>query len=143
LKLSLVTAPPYVSLGDNGNGSGALKIAPALSESADGRVTVKVTDTGGLSAETSFNIVVTPRLMITGVSYEKPQLLINGFGFDTQQVVVDLNGQNISPFIKSQSDSAIILKGKRKKLGIKRGQNQVTVTINGLVSNTFVFNFVP
>lgn len=64
-----------------------------------------------------------------------------GSGFASSGAVVQVNGQNISQFITSQSTTSIVLKGNKKKLNIKKGQNSVTVTVNGMVSNTFNFNF--
>jgi trimeric autotransporter adhesin len=80
-------------------------------------------------------------LTITNAQFIKPNLTITGNGFGSTGAVVQVNGQNISQFITSQSATSITLKGNKKKLNIKKGQNSVTVTLNGMVSNTFNFNF--
>lgn len=80
-------------------------------------------------------------LTITNAQFIKPNLTITGNGFTSSGAVVQVNGQNISQFITSQSATSITLKGNKKKLNIKKGQNSVTVTVNGMVSNTFNFNF--
>jgi sugar lactone lactonase YvrE len=78
---------------------------------------------------------------ITRASFTKPNLTINGSGFGVTGARVSVNSQDISTAIVNQSDSSIILKGNKKKLNLKKGTNQVTVTAGGAVSNTFVFNF--
>lgn len=83
--------------------------------------------------------VATPK--ITNASFNKPVLTITGSGFGTSGAVVNVNQQNISSSISAQSDSQIQLKGNKKKLNLKKGANQVTVTVNGVISNSFTFNF--
>src|SRR5262249_46287394 len=60
LRLSIVASPAFVSLSDNGNGTGTIRIAPAVTDTTGGRVTVQVTDAGGLSATVSFNVTIVP-----------------------------------------------------------------------------------
>lgn len=79
-----------------------------------------------------------PQVTISDASFRRPQLFINGLGFGASGANVTVNGQNVSAFINSQSDSLITLKGKRKKLGLRKGANQITVTAFGVASNTFV-----
>jgi sugar lactone lactonase YvrE len=82
---------------------------------------------------------VTPK--ITNASFNKPMLTISGSGFGSSGAVVNVNQQNVSSFISSQTDSQIQLKATKKKLNLKKGSNQVTVTVNGVISNSFTFNF--
>ncbi|MEW6730569.1 MAG: Ig-like domain-containing protein [Acidobacteriota bacterium] len=64
----------------------------------------------------------------------------NGFGTDRANVNVNVNGQDISNRIKIQTDTSITLKGNKKRLNLGKGANQVTVTVRGVVSNTFMLN---
>lgn len=82
-----------------------------------------------------------PTLTITNAVFSKPTLTITGTGFTTSGAVINVNQQNVSDKLTGQSDTQITLKGNKKKLNIKKGANQVTVTVNGVVSNTFTFNF--
>jgi sugar lactone lactonase YvrE len=79
-----------------------------------------------------------PRVAITGASFIKPNLIINGNGFGSTGAIVNVNGRDLGSLIISQADSAIVLKGNKKKLNLKKGQNQITVTANGITSNAFV-----
>ncbi|MEW6731972.1 MAG: Ig-like domain-containing protein [Acidobacteriota bacterium] len=142
LKLSLAARPEYVSLVDTGNGVGTIRIAPTVL-AQNGIVIVQATDAGGKFVQASFNIIVQPPdpPVIENALFTKPELVIKGRGFGTTGATVNVNGINISSFITKQEDTMITLRGNKKKLGIKRGQNQVTVSIAGVVSNTVVFNF--
>lgn len=140
LKFSLTTAPSYVSLTDDGNGKGRLTISPSATETQGGRVTVRATNTNGLFGETSFNVTLS-RLSITSVVFAKPKLTITGLGFGQSGATVLVNNQSVSSFISSQSDTIIVLKGNKKKLNIKKGANTVAVMVNGVTSNTVIFNF--
>jgi YVTN family beta-propeller protein len=140
LTLSLLSSPTFVSLTDNGNGNGTIRIAAQAGDTG-GRITVQVTDSGGLTAQTSFNVSVQQNLTITGATFRKPNLTINGAGFGSSGATVSVNGNNVSALITGQTDALITVKGNKKKLGLKRGANQVTVTVNGVTSNTFTFQF--
>jgi sugar lactone lactonase YvrE len=86
--------------------------------------------------------ISTPRaIMINTVNFQKPNLTISGVGFTVFGAKVVINNKDISKQILMQSDTQIILKGNKKKLNLKKGANQVIVTINGVVSNNFTFNF--
>jgi hypothetical protein len=142
LRLTLSGAPAFVSLSDNGNGTGTIRISPALTDSQGGRVTVQVTDLSGLSAQTSFNITVQKAVVITAASRAKPNLFISGVGFGSAGATVTINGQNVSAKIIGQSDNSITLKGSKKKLNLKSGPNQITVSSGGTTSNPFVLNLL-
>ncbi|MEW6735170.1 MAG: hypothetical protein AB1489_28015, partial [Acidobacteriota bacterium] len=125
-----------------GNGTGSLRIAPALSDTQGGRVTVRVTDPLGLSAETSFNVTVQKTVRITDVTFSKPNLFISGIGFGTSGVVVRINDVDVSSrIVGSPSDNAITLKGSKKKLNIKSGPNTFVVISGGVSSAPFIRNF--
>lgn len=143
LRLSLGTGTPaFVSLSDNGNGTGSIRISPALTETQGGRVTVTVTDQGGLSASTSFNVTVQKSVQILAASYPGKQLFISGIGFGTSGATVSVNGKDVTSRIIGQSDNSITVKGSKKKLNLKSGPNQITVTAGGITSNTFVLNLL-
>jgi sugar lactone lactonase YvrE len=78
---------------------------------------------------------------ILSASFSKPTLTINGMAFGSSGAMVTVNQQAVSSFINRQTDTQILVAGNKKKLGIKKGANQVTVTVNGVVSNSFTFNF--
>ncbi|KAF0249819.1 MAG: hypothetical protein FD167_773, partial [bacterium] len=129
---------------DNGNGTGVIRIAPALTDATGGRVTVNVTDQGGLTASTSFNVTVQRTVMINNAPFDTAgkQLFISGVGFGTSGARVTINGQDVSSRISGQSDNSITVKGNRKKLNLKPGPNQIIVIAGGVTSNTFILNLL-
>jgi hypothetical protein len=131
-------------LADNGNGTGTLRISPALTDTQGGRVTVQVTDPGGLTAETSFNIVVQKAVTISAAAFDTrgKQLFISGTGFGSSGAKVTINGADVTSRVIGQSDTSITVKGNKKKLNLKSGPNQVIVTSGGIASNTFVLNLL-
>ncbi len=140
LTLSLGNAPGYVSLTDNGNGNGVIRIAPPMSAQS-GIVVVRATNAGGLTDQIMFNVAVSGSLMITNASFTKPTLTILGLGFGTSGAIVRVNGLDVTNTISSQTDTKIDLKGSKKKFALKKGQNTVTVTVGSVTSNTATFNF--
>jgi FG-GAP-like repeat len=142
LRLALVSAPAFVSLADNGNGTGTIRISPAVQDTQGGRVTIQVTDTAGLTGMTSFNVTVQRSVNIAtaGFNLGAKQLSISGSGFGTAGARVTVNGQDVSSRISSQSDTSIVLSGNRRRLNVRAGANQVVVTSGGITSNTFTFN---
>lgn len=138
LRLSLVSAPAFVTLTDDGGGAGTIRIAPTSAESTAIRVTVQVTDSGGLTAQTSFSVTVLSNVTISNASYTKPVLSIVGTGFGATGAKVNVNGTDVTALVKSQNDTTLTLKGNQKKLNLKKGDNRITVTVNGVTSNTFV-----
>jgi sugar lactone lactonase YvrE len=81
------------------------------------------------------------RVAVTGVSFVKPELIISGSGFGSSGARVNVNGLDVSSLVVRQEETKITLKGNKKKFGLKKGSNQVTVTAGGVTSNSFVFNF--
>lgn len=102
----------------------------------DGRVTM--TQTASVNVMAKQNL--TP--VINNAVFSKPQLTITGSKFSGSTAVVMVNGQNVSSRLVSQTDTTIVLQGNKKKLGLRGGTNQITVSIGGLVSNTFVLNLL-
>lgn len=144
LRLSLASAPAFVTLSDNGNGTGVVRLAPSLTDAQGGRVTLTVTDQGGLTATTSFNVTVQRAVAINGAAFDTggKQLFINGTGFGTSGARVTVNGQDVSSRVSGQSDNSITVKGGKKKLNLKPGPNQLVITSGGVTSNTFVLNLL-
>jgi hypothetical protein len=142
LRLALVSAPAFVSLADNGNGTGTIRISPAVQDTQGGRVTIQVTDAAGLTGMASFNVTVQRSVAIDVASYNvgAKQLTITGSGFGTSGARVMVNGQDVSARIANQSNTSIVLNGNRRRLNIRAGANQVVVTSGGITSNTVTFN---
>jgi photosystem II stability/assembly factor-like uncharacterized protein len=91
--------------------------------------------------ETKLTIPQAPTVSINSANFTKPNLNIAGAGFGTNGAQVSVNNKNISSFITSQTDTAIVLKGNKKKLNLVKGANQLTVTNSGGNSASFTFNF--
>lgn len=142
LVLTLLSPPSYVLLTNTGNGTGVIRIAPTTSD-IGAMVIVQARDSGGLTAQTSFNITVqtpSPSVVIENVLYVKPALTITGKGFGITTVDVNINGVNAAKAtITSIQNDRIVLKGTPKRLNIKKNANVITVTVNGAISNTFKF----
>jgi hypothetical protein len=141
LKLSLLSSPSFVSLSDEGNGRGTIRIAPSVSDRRGGRIVVQVITSDGRTGQQTFNVTVLPNVVINGVSLDKARLTISGTGFGPSGATIRVNGQDISTRAVGQSDSVITLKGNRRKLNLAKGTNEITVTVQGETSNTFLFNF--
>jgi photosystem II stability/assembly factor-like uncharacterized protein len=145
LRFSLVSAPAFASLvddGDNNDGTVNLVIATTPTTTpAPSNFTVVVTDPGGLSASSTARVTVLPGVAINNVTFAKPNLTISGSGFGTSGAKVLVNNQEISSLITGQTDTNISLKGNKKKLKLVKGANQVVVTTNGGASANFTFNF--
>jgi len=144
LRLSITSPLAFATLSDNGNGTGVIRIAPALTDAQGGRITVNVTDQGGLSATTSFNVTVQTAVQINGAAFDTrgKQLFINGTGFGTSGARVTINGQDITARVSGQSNESITAKGNKKKLNLRAGPNQIVITAGGVTSNTFVLNLL-
>jgi photosystem II stability/assembly factor-like uncharacterized protein len=73
---------------------------------------------------------------IASATYDgKKQVIIRGERFGPSPKVF-INARDVSSFIRSASDTAIKLKGKKNKLGLRAGENSVTVDSSGARSNT-------
>ncbi|MBI4852662.1 MAG: SMP-30/gluconolactonase/LRE family protein [Acidobacteria bacterium] len=126
-------------------GSSTLTVTTSSNASV-GDLTIAITGvSGAITRGQTVNLSITPPPVatpsITSAMFSKPTLTINGTALGTSGAVINLNQQNVSSFITKQTDTQILLTGNKKKLGIKKGVNQVTVTVNGVVSNSFTFNF--
>lgn len=76
-------------------------------------------------------------LHILEAVYEKNRLTISGSGFGFAGASLSIDGRDITA-PTTQSGVKIVLKGNRKKLGLKPGSN-IVVTCNCVSSNTFIF----
>ncbi|MBI4851013.1 MAG: SMP-30/gluconolactonase/LRE family protein [Acidobacteria bacterium] len=67
----------------------------------------------------------------------KPSLFLEGLRFSTS-AKVSINQMDISNHITKQSETSITLVGNKKKLNLKSGENNITVTVNGKESNKYL-----
>ncbi|MBI4850203.1 MAG: IPT/TIG domain-containing protein [Acidobacteria bacterium] len=84
---------------------------------------------------------VNTTISISNAVYLKPNLSIDGQGFGTSATKVMVNGSDISSFISTNNDSKLVFTGNRKKLNVKKGANQLTVTNSSGATASFQFTF--
>lgn len=94
-----------------------------------------------VSSTTSFTIIA-GNVTINNAKFVRSRLTIQGIGFSLPGLSIDINGQDITDRIKKLSDDTIILKGDLKRLGLIRGDNRITISVGGAISNTFVLNIL-
>ncbi|KAF0248893.1 MAG: hypothetical protein FD167_1706 [bacterium] len=129
---------------DQANSNIQTSFSPSSLTATGGNVTLTVTTSNNSPATAILSITAPPPAPSPAISnaiFTKPTLTITGTAFGSSGAVINVNQQNISSFLTRQSETQIVLTGTKKKLGIKKGVNQVTVTVNGVVSNSFTFNF--
>lgn len=150
VNLSASTNPPNASISTNFSSNRITSgntVTLTVNTTSNAMTSTLNIDVGGISGQLIRSQTVTLAIMgqsrptISGVNFAKPTLTINGSGFGITGAKVSINGQDISNFIISQTNTQIALKGNKKKLKLVKGANQIIVTINGLASNAFVFNF--
>jgi sugar lactone lactonase YvrE len=141
----IITVAGTGSTGFSGDGGPAITatLAEPSSLALDKKGNLFIIDTGN-SALRAVKGIVKGQVAVTisGASFTKPNLTITGAGFGSSGASVNLNGQEVGRFIVNQTDTQITLRGNKKKLNLKKGQNQLNVTAGGVMSNTFTFNFV-
>jgi len=142
LRFVISQGPAFATIVDRGDGTAVLRLAPQQSDTQGGIVTVRVIDAGGLTAQTSFTLTLNKSVTISSVTRAKPNLFISGVGFGQAGATVTINNQNLSARVIGQSDSSITLKGSLKKLNLRAGANQITVSSGGTTSNTFILNML-
>ncbi len=76
---------------------------------------------------------------VAQVSFRSRQLTITGTGFGSTGAQVLINETDATAFLKSQTDTSLMLKGKKKKLGLINGTNLIRVIVGGVSSNQFEF----
>ncbi len=124
--------------GDDSSASSA-QIAFPFGLILDSRGNLYISDSGNNSIRVVKGVgVAEPQ--VNDARYTKPILTITGSGFGTSSAQVAVNGTDVTSAKTSQSDTSITLKGNKKKLALKKGANQVVVTVNGIASSTFTFN---
>jgi hypothetical protein len=110
-----------------------------------GRYTVEVSIFNGSSLRKTrlgFEVVDInadgPLVLSASYSVAPPMLFLGGNGFGTAPTVM-INGKNINGAITAAQDTFITLEEQSNiKLNLKRGANEIIVSVNGLVSNTFI-----
>lgn len=130
--------------GYSGDGSTATEayLADPMGLAVDTKGNLFISDSGNNSIRVVKTVGTAQAVVtLTSVQYQKPNLTITGTGFGATGAVVQVNGTDITSKKTAQSDTSITLKGNKKKLALKKGANQVIVTVNGIPSNTFIFNF--
>ncbi|MEW6731255.1 MAG: hypothetical protein AB1489_07950 [Acidobacteriota bacterium] len=134
------SAPPFVTLLRSDNCILAIRIAPTAND-VSGRITAQISNECA-STTFSFNVTVErPRTVeVNSVMLIRPNLFISGIGFSKLGAIVTINGVNVSARIVGQSNTGITLQGSNKKLNLRKGENRLTVTVGGIVSNTFAFD---
>lgn len=105
---------------------------------ADNNGRLFIADTHNNRVRVVVGAVAQLHVSITAATYTQKQLTISGTGFGSSGAKVTVNGADVTSRVKSQSDTEIHLKGSRKKLGLKTGDNQIVISVHGLTSNTFV-----
>lgn len=78
-------------------------------------------------------------LMISKVDFNKPILEVLGSGFGDVAASISINGKDVTGLISSQSDTRLTLKSSRKKLNIKKSNNQIVVTNQQGAVDSFSF----
>jgi hypothetical protein len=139
LRFAAPNAPvSLTNIGSDPKGSALLTFTPT-SPDQGGRVTVQAIDTKGAVAQTSFNLIVDPVVIISSVLRGKNLLFVAGQGFGNSGAKVMINGQDLSSRIIGQTNTTLTVKGARAKANLKAGKNQIVVTANG-TSATFIFS---
>lgn len=137
LTLSLLTAPDFVNLIDNGDGTGTIILMPNLFSPAFSNVVVQVTTSDNRFATTSFNIIIDGVFIVDAV-FDKQMLFIQGrdYGINGAQVII--NDQDVSQQIISQSNFSLTLKGSKRKLNLQSGDNLIQVMVENRISDAFI-----
>jgi hypothetical protein len=139
LRFSVPTAPlSLINVGNDASGGAILTFSPRSMDQG-GRVTVRAIDPGGLTSETSFNLIVDPTVVISSVLRGKNLLFVAGQGFGTTGARIMINGQDLTSRLIGQTDTTLTIKGARRKANLNAGRNTLVVTSNG-VSATFIFS---
>ncbi|KAF0250451.1 MAG: NHL repeat-containing protein [bacterium] len=84
---------------------------------------------------------ISTNISISNAAYLKPNLAIDGQGFGSSGAKVVVNGTDASAFISNNTDTKLTLSGSRKKLNMRKGTNQLTVTSSTGATASFQFNF--
>jgi hypothetical protein len=137
LTLTLVTAPDFVTLVDNGDGTGTLTLMPDLFSASQSVVTVQVATSDNRFGTVSFNIII-QGVFIVDASFNKQLLFIQGRDYGSSGATVIINDVDVSSQIVSQSNFSLTLKGTKRKLNLQTGDNLIQVMIGDVISDAFV-----
>ncbi|MEW6732704.1 MAG: protease pro-enzyme activation domain-containing protein [Acidobacteriota bacterium] len=91
---------------------------------------------GGVGDSATFTIA--PQL--TGGKFSSKQLFITGAGLDGEVAVIINSQAVIAKRIKERTPTSLTLRGVRKRLNLRAGDNTVQVRINGILSNTLIIS---
>lgn len=83
----------------------------------------------------------TTTISISNAIYQKPNLAIDGQGFGSSGARVLVNGTDVSTFVSSNTDTKLTLSSSRKKLNVRKGTNQLTITNSAGATASFQFSF--
>ena len=106
---------------------------------------VKITalDTNGNRGEATASFSIAP--VITMASYKKKVLTVNGLGFlangSNTSYQLMINGKAVSNFQFTGSNTSFSTMGKKKLLGIVKGNNTIQLMVNGQASISISFTF--
>lgn len=123
-----------------GDGGPAVNAGFALPEAVaiDGQGTLFIADTFNNAIRAVKGAAGNASPVIANATFTKPALVITGNGLGAQDARVIVNGADVSARIRARTATSIMLKGNKKKLNLRNGANQITISVNGVMSNTFV-----
>lgn len=81
------------------------------------------------------------KVTVSNVSFAKPTLTIEGSGFGSATAQVRINGSDMSSRMSQLNNQTITLTGSAKKLNLRNGMNDITVTVAGQTSAPYVFSY--
>ncbi|MEW6737191.1 MAG: hypothetical protein AB1489_38255 [Acidobacteriota bacterium] len=142
LLLSLDGGATFQNVADFGGDVGTFTINNLDKATANARVKITATDMAGNKGEQVASFMLMP--MIIQPTYNKPVLTITGVGFTSSTLQattkVLINGKEIpTSRFTINSNTSITAKGNKKKLGLKKGNNNVAVVIDNVSSNIVLF----
>lgn len=127
--------------GDEGAATNAgLTLPSGLALDSQGNL--YIADIGNSSIRAIKGPIIAPKPVpvITAVNYKKPNLTISGMNFGVGNSVININGIEQNNTVIGRTENTLSLRGNIKKLNLeKKEDNLITVTVDGVVSNTFIF----
>ncbi|MBI4749960.1 MAG: IPT/TIG domain-containing protein [Acidobacteria bacterium] len=81
------------------------------------------------------------KVTVNKVSFTKPMLTIEGTGFGSATAQVRINGSDMSSRMSQLNNQTITLTGSAKKLNLRNGMNEITVTVAGQTSAPYAFSY--
>ena len=106
-------------------------------------VRITATDAASNTGMKDGTFIISPMLSMS--NYTAKLLTVNGIGFmsngNNNNVQIFINGKLINVAPKSLTNTAITLKGNKKKLNLVKGANTVRVVVDSVMSNESSFQF--